>query len=459
VQAPDRSNGQKGSQQDNGVAGSFINPGTLAPDRIQQQYFTDAVTQAILPRLVATRKPFFLVVWTRDPDGTQHNQGDSLNQLSPGINGPSSRAAIRNTDENLGQIIGYLKAANLYSNTDLVVVADHGFSTISRSKVAADRVTSSFASTRIYDDVKPGYLPPGFLAIDLAHALQEKLYDSDGAIDKETHKYPCVLGGVKDQDCPQVPRHPASGSGVIGGTGEAESGEKSHARIIVAANGGSDLIYLPGTSQGAKSEADKEFARQVSRILLEQDYVDGVFVDDAFGEVPGTLRLSNIGLKGAHPSMPIPAMVVNFKSFSLDAQTPQLKQLTRVEVADSILQEGQGMHGSFSRADTFNNLVASGPDFKSHYIDRAPVNNADVAMTLAAVMRLPMPATGSKLQGRIAKESLSAEPTTADYSGKVLEMVSPEGPAGVKTMLLFQEYDGHYYYDQACLLRTETICK
>jgi hypothetical protein len=151
--------------------------------------------------------------------------------------------------------------------------------------------------------------------------------------------------------------------------------------------------------------------------------------------------------------------VVNFKSFSLDSQTPQLGRLTRVEVADSILQEGQGMHGSFSRADTFNNLVAAGPDFKSHYIDRAPVSNADVAMTLAEVMRLPMPMTGSKLQGRVAQESLAAGKSPAEYSGKVLEMVSSGGPGGVKTMLLFQEHAGHYYYDQACLLRAETTCK
>jgi arylsulfatase A-like enzyme len=462
---PDRGNGQKGSQQDNSASGNFKTPGTLAPNRIQQQYLADAVTQAILPKLTATRKPFFLVFWSRDPDGTQHNQGDSLNQLSPGINGPSSRAAIHNTDANLGQIIGYLKAANLYSNTDIVVVADHGFSTISKSKVAPDHGTASFSSTRVYDDVRPGDLPPGFLAIDLAHALQETLYDPDGAIDKTTHKYPCVLGGSqaqdkdKDQDCPKGARHPSVGSGVIGGSGKAVPGEKTDALIIVAANGGSDLIYLPNTAEGPKTEADKQFAKRVSEILLKQDYVDGVFVDDAFGEVPGTLRLSNIGLKGAHPATPVPAMVVNFKSFSLDSQTLQLGRLTRVEIADSTLQEGQGMHGSFSRADTFNNLVASGPDFKTHYIDRAPVSNADVAVTLAEIMRLPMPATGSKLQGRIAKESLSAARPSADYSGKVLEMVSPDGPGGAKTMLLFQEYDGHYYYDQACLLRGETICK
>ena len=35
-----------------------------------------------------------------------------------------------------------------------------------------------------------------------------------------------------------------------------------------------------------------------------------------------------------------------------------------VEIADTGLQQGQGMHGSFSRADTMNFMAAIGPDFK-----------------------------------------------------------------------------------------------
>ena len=49
-------------------------------------------------------KPFVLVFWSRDPDGTQHFQGDSLNSLVPGINGPTSLAAIRNADDDLARI-------------------------------------------------------------------------------------------------------------------------------------------------------------------------------------------------------------------------------------------------------------------------------------------------------------------------------------------------------------------
>ena len=56
-------------------------------------------------------KPFVLVFWSRDPDGTQHNQGDSLDALVPGINGPTSLAAIRNADDDLARLRAALQRA------------------------------------------------------------------------------------------------------------------------------------------------------------------------------------------------------------------------------------------------------------------------------------------------------------------------------------------------------------
>ncbi|MDR9899174.1 hypothetical protein G7B40_032120 [Aetokthonos hydrillicola Thurmond2011] len=44
------------------------------------------------------------------------------------------------------------------------------------------------------------------------------------------------------------------------------------------------------------------------------------------------------------------------------------------------------MHGSFSRADTFNTMVAIGPDFKQKYQDQSPTSNADVAPTVAKIL-------------------------------------------------------------------------
>lgn len=76
--------------------------------------------------------------------------------------------------------------------------------------------------------------------------------------------------------------------------------------------------------------------------------MSGLFVDDALGAIPGTLPLSAINLKGSALT-PIPAIVINFKSQATGCKTPAL---CTAEVADTGLQQGQGMHGSFSRADT-----------------------------------------------------------------------------------------------------------
>ena len=46
------------------------------------------------------------------------------------------------------------------------------------------------------------------------------------------------------------------------------------------------------------------------------------------------------------------------------------------------------MHGSFSRADTWNFMAMQGPDFKQQFVDPAPASNADVGRTIAHLMQL-----------------------------------------------------------------------
>jgi hypothetical protein len=159
------------SRGDNGKAGDFQKPGTLQANTTQQDYFLNATTKVVLPLFKQRAKPFMLVFWSRDPDGTQHNQGDSLNRLIPGINGPSSLAAIRNADHDLAGLLSSLKQLGLDKTTDVIVTADHGFSTISKESA------TSFAATQSYKDVSPNLLPSGFVAIDLAHGLDMPMLD------------------------------------------------------------------------------------------------------------------------------------------------------------------------------------------------------------------------------------------------------------------------------------------
>jgi Type I phosphodiesterase / nucleotide pyrophosphatase len=438
--APDRSNGATPtSEQNNGFPGTNSSSGTLAANIVQQQYFADALSKAVLPMFQNDGKPFVVVFWSRDPDGTQHNQGDSLNQLSPGINGPTSKAAVRNADNNLKQIMSYLESVpGLADDTDLFITSDHGFSTISKHELDASgtRFTGSYAATQTYKDVKgrqevnSGFLPPGFLTIDLAHHLNLPLFDPDSTITVDgAEQYrpvdPTTATAGKLQ-------RPTFGCGFIGGTGAIST--PCDAKLIVAANGGSDLIYL--------NDRDPALVKDLVNFLSSQDYVSGIFTDPAFGEIEGALSLSDLNLKGAS-ILPVPAIIVEFRSFSLDVANPLQSAVT---ICDTGLQEGQGMHGCFSRADTLNSMAAIGPDFKKTYVDAAPVTNADVAVTLAHVLNLELPKKGS-LTGRVIDEALAGGPDKTAFESGIKESKANE--AGIKTRLSYQKVGETWYFDTA----------
>jgi Type I phosphodiesterase / nucleotide pyrophosphatase len=391
------------SRGPNGVTGSFDKPGTTTANVAQQAYFTDVVSKVVLPLFKARNKPFVIVVWSRDPDGSQHNQGDSLNALTPGINGPTSLAAIKNADDNLNQVMKTLDELGLAGTTDILVAADHGFSTISK-----ESKTSPAAKTS-YPDVPPGFLPPGFLAVDIAKALKLPLFHPNTGNSR-----------VPDDG------YPKSGNGVIGD-------DPAKPDVVVAANGGSDLVYLPNN--------DRDLAARVVSALLDQDYVSGLFVDERLGSIAGTLPLSAINLAGAAVT-PHPAIVVNFRSFSTGCDAPTL---CTAEVADTGLQQGQGMHGSFSRADTMNFMAATGPDFKTGFADEAPVSNADVGRTIAHILKLNIPDKG-KLIGRVASEAMPG-----GQMPRVEQRTEQSPPAanGLRTVLNTQLVDSTRYFDAA----------
>jgi hypothetical protein len=68
--------------------------------------------KVLLPHFKEQKKPFMLLYWSSDPDGTQHSQRDSLGEFTPGNNGPTSLAAIKVADDDFAAIQATLKEAN-----------------------------------------------------------------------------------------------------------------------------------------------------------------------------------------------------------------------------------------------------------------------------------------------------------------------------------------------------------
>lgn len=388
---------------ENGKAGDAKTPGTTSANVAQQAYMADVATKVLLPIFKARNKPFVLVFWSRDPDGSQHNNGDSLNTITPGINGPTSLAGIKNADNNLAQLRKALDELGLTASTNIIISSDHGFSTISK-----ESKTSPSAKVT-YEDTPNGFLPMGFVAIDLAKALKLPLFDPN---DKNAQ--------VADN------AHPRAGNGLLGK-------DPAKPDVVVATNGGSDLIYLPGN--------DRKLAGRIVKALLEQDYVSGLFVEDDLGRFPGALPLSLISLRGKAVT-PHPAIVVNFRSWSSGCDEPTN---CSVSIADTVLRQGQGMHGSFSRGDTMNFMAAIGPDFKAGYVDTLPVSNADVGATAARLLGLTPKAKGNLL-GRVMSEAMPGGATPRGISGSVSSRVAANG---LKTVLQFQRVESQRYFDAA----------
>ena len=403
----------------NGDAGDSQRPGTWIANFRQQQYFLEVAIKVVLPRFKAAGKPFLLVYWSRDPDGTGHNEGDSPDSFQPGINGPTTRTAVRTADAALAALEQALHYYGLADSTNIIVASDHGMTTISKQSVTSPSTRVRFSNTR------PGELPSGFLGIDLLTALRQadpalRIFDPDS--------------GNAEIDFAQGV-HSDRGNALIGHSAAAP-------QVIVAADGGADLIYIPASVDRRQA---RRLGQRIVAALLEQDYVSGIFGDrERLGEIPGTLALSDVGLAGSSLT-PRPALVVGFRSFASGCDEP-LK--CTVEVADARLQQGQATHGSFSRADTFNFVAARGPDFRRKYVDTLPMSNADVSVTIAHLLQLEIPRRG-KLVGRVLSESLQQDQVTPLPAVSKRTVASPPAAHGLQTLLRKQSVGATEYFDAA----------
>jgi predicted AlkP superfamily pyrophosphatase or phosphodiesterase len=81
-------------------------------------------TGALIGTLWEKEVPAFSLLWLSEPDLSQH-------QHAPGS--PAALAAIKRSDGNLARVLDALEQKGLRQQTDIIVVSDHGFSTIGRS--------------------------------------------------------------------------------------------------------------------------------------------------------------------------------------------------------------------------------------------------------------------------------------------------------------------------------------
>jgi arylsulfatase A-like enzyme len=121
-------------------------PVNTRDDKVARDAWT---TQALLGTFWQDGVPPYSLLWLAEPDSSQHMTGPGSDQ---------SLEAIRSSDANLGLVLAELERRGLLDTTDVFVVSDHAFSTVTRRvDVAVELSKAGFAAKR----AAPGGLTKG----------------------------------------------------------------------------------------------------------------------------------------------------------------------------------------------------------------------------------------------------------------------------------------------------------
>ena len=201
---------------------------------------------------------------------------------------------------------------------------------------------------------------------------------------------------------------------------------------MVAANGGSDLIYLPDGDRrtGAARRrcaaraglCQRHLRRQQARPIRRHAVLDDIALEGTRGDAApgdrGQLPLLRHGVRRAGALR------------GRESPTPACSRARACTAASAAPTPGI----SWPCRD---------PDFKAHFVDPAPVSNADVGRTIAQLLQLDVGDQG-KLVGRVLTEALP-NGAVPEVTGRVV--TSEPGPNGLATVINTQTVGTTRYFD------------
>jgi arylsulfatase A-like enzyme len=405
-----------------------------APEDAANKYMMLVFTQYILP----IKKPMLSLIWFRTPDNVEHGYG-------PGT--ANMKAGLRSQDARLGELMAALSANGMDKNTNILVVSDHGHSSVSgpltlyplRAITASGTApngplvngsTSGTSAASLGAVAANGYSFSGDVrSADLLTYRGFSAYDGSGCSTS-------AMYGLNATGVPTVPvKNDATGS-LCGGVANTKYQAISSTLVapvasfkvpapasfpvngvVVAANGGSDYFYVPGH--------DATTVNNLVKFLQQREEYGAIFVDSRYGPIPGTLQMAQVNLENAvRQNNGQPDVVV---SFNWDNNV-SIQGVPGIEF-ESVGGQ-RGMHGSFGISDVHNTLIASGPSFQGATTITNPSGNVDVAPTVAYLLGLSMP----QADGRILNEALVA-PASKSQPTVVPSTVTPGSAA---TGLVFE---------------------
>jgi arylsulfatase A-like enzyme len=346
-------------------------------------YLTNVFVNYILPN----KKPDLTIFWSKEPDATSHAYG-------PGTY--NSIDATKMNDEILGRVMDKIRQLGWEQSTDIIITQDHNHSTVSGD--VAHYPLRGIVDGGIGSHDPYGYSVSGFVrTAELLTRDGLTAYDGVGCRDIPT------LSGILFDGAHLHPTNKDADGSVCGKAQEYTSTSYLVPKpvpaggIVVAANAGSDYLFVPDGNLNTVKAAVVSLQGRLQ--------FGAIFVSDKYGDIAGTLPMSLIKTENPVTGRG-PDIIV---SFNFD-ENVSVAGRPGISYASSVNRRGD--HGSFSSTDTHISMMAHGPDFKSGLYDTLPTGNVDIAPTVARILTFNMPS----IQGRVLEEALNGGPSVTEYT-------------------------------------------
>jgi hypothetical protein len=380
---------------------TFMDAVTPDPSAALQSRATasGAYLQSLYLQYVLTHlDPLLTVIWMRNPAGAQEDYG-------PGTT--AANEALHADDSALGMLLGGLNDAGLGGHFDLIVMSEHGHSTVSGppSLFPLRGITAGAVGSPSTN----GFSVSGQVRLaELLSAQFPDVFDGTGCVDAP------VMSGVLANGTP-LHAETTDTTGAVCGTAGTKYTSKSYKitgllpsdAVVIAPNGGADWIYVPSGS-----------ATQVQSLvtfLQSREEIGAIFVASKYGAINGTFPLNAIDAEAGSGRSPDLLVGYNWADDPIQGQAG-------IEFSGSG-SNARGAHGAFSPHDTQAVMVAFGPDFQGTFKDSLPTSTADVAPTIARILGTPLPNT----DGRPLLEALvGGNAMTGDYAVSPMIMHSTQ---------------------------------
>ncbi|MCA1659988.1 MAG: alkaline phosphatase family protein [Verrucomicrobiaceae bacterium] len=204
-------------------------------------------------------------------------------------------------------------------------------------------------------------------------------------------------------------------------------GEPERGQILVAGNSGTTLFYVAGRDEGTTA--------RLVEWLQQSDFAGVIFTRQKFD---GTFAMDEAHLaKEDGPDV--------IMSFRWNDATNSFGVPGRI-MSDWNRPAGQGTHGTLSRFDLHNMLIAAGPDFRRGHTSEVPSANLDVAPTILHIFGITPRAP---LDGRVLHEAMtSGRAQDPEVRVERREARRSFGPASWEQYLQLSRVGEHVYIDE-----------